>query len=89
MKPYKYFVLWNNDTHKSDIPAVIIVGKRKPTLAVEGNEKKIAKSNSFQGIGNTQCNIFRRKVDKIIKRKRSGGNEKCYLRFSRIIFLDR
>lgn len=42
LKPYKDFVLWNKDTHKSDIPAVIIVGKRKPTLTIEGNEKKIA-----------------------------------------------
>lgn len=42
LKPYKDFVLWNKDTHKSDIPAVIIVGKRKTTLTIEGNEKKIA-----------------------------------------------
>lgn len=42
LKPYKDFVLWNKDTHKSDISAVIIVGKRKPTLAIEGNGKKIA-----------------------------------------------
>lgn len=42
LKPYIDSVLWNNQTNKQDIPAAIIVGKRKPMLAVAGNEKKIS-----------------------------------------------
>lgn len=42
IRPYRDCVLWNSETHKSDIPAVIIVGKRKPTLAIKDNEKKIS-----------------------------------------------
>lgn len=30
------------ETKKADIPGVLLVGKRKPLLALEGNEKKIA-----------------------------------------------
>ena len=41
LKPYREIFLWNETTNKSDKPAVIIVGKRKPMLAIEGNEKKI------------------------------------------------
>ncbi len=42
LKPYVDFMFWNEETRKSDIPAAIIVGKRKPTLVVQGNEKRIA-----------------------------------------------
>ena len=43
LKPYKDSKIWNEQTGTADIPAVIIVGKRKPQLAIDGNEKKIAK----------------------------------------------
>lgn len=42
LEPYIDYMIWNEQTRESDIPAVIIVGKRKPLLAVEGNEKRIA-----------------------------------------------
>lgn len=41
MKPYIEFETFNEETKKTDVPAVIITGKRKPWLIVEGNEKKI------------------------------------------------
>ena len=42
LKPYIDFFMWNSETKKSDIPAAIIVGKRKPMLAIPGNEERIA-----------------------------------------------
>lgn len=42
LQPYIDYMIWNEQTRESDIPAVIIVGKRKPLLAIEGNEKRIA-----------------------------------------------
>lgn len=41
LKPYIEYMEYNSDTKQSDIPSVIIVGKRKPTLRIEGNERKI------------------------------------------------
>ena len=41
MKPYIEFETFNEETKRTDVPAVIITGKRKPVLIVEGNEKKI------------------------------------------------
>lgn len=41
LKPYIEYMQYNSETKQSDIPSVIIVGKRKPTLCIEGNERKI------------------------------------------------
>ena len=41
LRPYVEFKTFNEETRKTDVPAVIIVGKRKPVLVIEGNEKKI------------------------------------------------
>ena len=35
------FTMFNSETGKEDTPAVLIVGKRKPSLAIQGNEVKI------------------------------------------------
>ncbi|MCH5267190.1 MAG: hypothetical protein J1E62_02500 [Lachnospiraceae bacterium] len=42
LKSHTEHMRWNDQTNEPDIPGVIIVGKRKPMLAIEGNEKKIA-----------------------------------------------
>lgn len=42
LKPYIETKLFNEETRKADKPGVVLVGKRKPVLAVEGNEKRIA-----------------------------------------------
>lgn len=42
LRPLIEIMLFNEETGKQDKPGVIIVGKRKPVLAVEGNEKRIA-----------------------------------------------
>lgn len=43
LKPYLDYLEWNKATGKSDIPTALIVGKRKPTIHVEGNEARIRK----------------------------------------------
>ena len=43
IKPYINYMAYNKETHKSELPAVIIVGKRKPSMTIEGNEARIAK----------------------------------------------
>lgn len=43
MKPFLEHMAYNSETNRTDIPAVIIVGKRKPSLHIEGNEAKIQK----------------------------------------------
>ena len=42
LKPYIETELFNEETRKADKPGVVLVGKRKPVLAVEGNETRIA-----------------------------------------------
>ena len=42
LRPYIETQLFNEETRKADKPGVLLVGKRKPVLAVEGNEKRIA-----------------------------------------------
>ena len=42
LKPYIETKLFNEETRKADKPGVVLVGKRKPVLAIEGNEKRIA-----------------------------------------------
>ena len=42
LAPYIDCLRWNDETRRADIPAVIIVGKRKPMLTVAGNEARIA-----------------------------------------------
>ena len=42
LKPYIETKLFNEETRKADKPGVLLVGKRKPFLAIEGNEKRIA-----------------------------------------------
>lgn len=42
LKPYIETNVFNAETNKVDIPGVLLVGKRKPMIAIEGNEKKIA-----------------------------------------------
>ena len=42
LKPYIETKLFNEETRKADKPGVVLVGKRKPVLAFEGNEKRIA-----------------------------------------------
>ena len=42
LKSHTECMCWNDETNKQDIPGVIIVGKRKPMLAIEGNETRIA-----------------------------------------------
>ena len=42
LKPYIETQLFNEETRKTDKPGVVLVGKRKPVLAVEGNETRIA-----------------------------------------------
>ena len=42
LKPYIETMVYNEKTYKADKPGFILVGKRKPTLATEGNEKRIA-----------------------------------------------
>lgn len=42
-------MLFDSNEHLVDVPKVIIVGKRKPVLKVEGNEEKIQKYvNNFE-----------------------------------------
>lgn len=41
LKPYMDFLGWNESTGKPDIPTALIVGKRKPSIHVEGNEARI------------------------------------------------
>lgn len=41
LKPYVDFTLYNEGTFQDGVPAVIIVGKRKPILPVMSNHKKI------------------------------------------------
>lgn len=43
LRPYLDYMIYNEKTHKADIPGVMIIGKRKPTFAIEGNEKKLEK----------------------------------------------
>ena len=42
LKPYIETMVYNEKTLKGDKPGVLLVGKRKPMLAIEGNEKRIA-----------------------------------------------
>ena len=42
LKPYVEYKTFDERTKKTDVPAVIIVGRRKPSLVVEGNEERIA-----------------------------------------------
>ena len=42
LRPYIETNVYNNETNKADIPGVLLVGKRKPMIAIEGNEKRIA-----------------------------------------------
>ena len=42
LKPYIEYKTFDERTKKTDVPAVIIVGRRKPSLVVEGNEERIA-----------------------------------------------
>lgn len=49
LKPAREYMGYNNKTNKSDIPTLIIVGKRKPHLVVSENEEKIKKyMDNFQ-----------------------------------------
>lgn len=42
LRPYIETKVYNPETYKADIPGVLLVGKRKPMIAIEGNEKRIA-----------------------------------------------
>ena len=42
LRPYIETKVYNPETNKADIPGVLLVGKRKPTIAIAGNEKRIA-----------------------------------------------
>lgn len=42
LKPYIETMVYNEETYKADKPGVLLVGKRKPMLSIEGNEKRIA-----------------------------------------------
>lgn len=42
LRPYIETMVYNPETYKADIPGVLLVGKRKPTIAIAGNEKRIA-----------------------------------------------
>ena len=42
LRPYIETKVYNPETNKADIPGVLLVGKRKPIIAIEGNEKRIA-----------------------------------------------
>ena len=42
LRPYIETKVYNPETNKADIPGVLLVGKRKPMIAVAGNEKRIA-----------------------------------------------
>ena len=42
LRPYIETQLFNEETRKADKPGVLLVGKRKPVLGIEGNEKRIA-----------------------------------------------
>ena len=42
LRPYIETTVYNPETNKADIPGVLLVGKRKPMIAVAGNEKRIA-----------------------------------------------
>lgn len=49
LKPAREYMGYNNKTGSSDIPTLIIVGKRKPHLVVSENEEKIKKHmDNFQ-----------------------------------------
>lgn len=43
LHPYIEFKTFDEETKRTDVPAVIIVGKRKPSFKVAGNEKRIDK----------------------------------------------
>ena len=42
LRPYIETTVYNEETFKADKTGVLLVGKRKPMLAIEGNEKRIA-----------------------------------------------
>ena len=42
LRPYIETKVYNPETNMADIPGVLLVGKRKPMIAVAGNEKRIA-----------------------------------------------
>lgn len=41
LKPTREYMGYNDETGKSDIPSVFIIGKRKPSIVVSGNEERI------------------------------------------------
>lgn len=43
LKPYITFMGYSEESRKSDVPSVIITGKRKPAFPIEGNEKRLEK----------------------------------------------
>ena len=43
LKPYIQYESFSEKTRKTDVPAVIIIGKRKPSFIIEGNEDKLDK----------------------------------------------